>query len=283
MPLVNQQAVILLDYPPAVSLIAGDYLKNVTMERWSRVLAAAGVSNPVLYETIVDTRPIAAPGTGQTAYLPDPATYFNAPNTDHFYITPMVALLTNPPSNTSATHSIPLQVLGSPAQTAWSAVVGEKVHTLSAGSTTLPGTTKVTSWVAGNHPNVTSYQCCPNDKNASCLDKSQTPPSYSSSLIADEQVDLQVACMIMTLARNQSVTPAKASETCSAAWGGDPAKLPPANAHTLCVQAKLDNQNSDARCKTVQDAQAYCTAHGNNACFDFTCSVPPAKSADGKR
>jgi hypothetical protein len=107
MPLVNQQAVILLDYPPAVSLIAGDYLKNVTMERWSRVLAAAGVSNPVLYETIVDTRPIAAPGTGQTAYLPDPATYFNAPNTDHFYITPMVALLTNPPSNTSATHSIP--------------------------------------------------------------------------------------------------------------------------------------------------------------------------------
>ncbi len=271
MAMVNQQAVTLLDYPPAVSLIDRDYLKNVTMDRWSRVLAAAGVANPVLYETIVDTRPIAAPGTGQSEYLPDPATYFNKQGTDHFYITPMLALLTNPPTNTSATNSLPIQVLGGPAQGAWSAVVGEKVQTLSSGSTTLPGATRATSWVAGNHPNVTSYQCCPNDPSSSCIDKGSKPPTRSYSLIADKQIDLQVACMIMSFAQNQSLSPAKASETCTAAWGGDPTKLPAANAHTLCVQAKLDNQNPDAKCKTLQDAEAYCTAHRDNACFDFTC------------
>lgn len=282
MPLVNQQAIILLDYPPAVSLLHGDYLKNATMDRWSRVLAAAGVANPVLYETIVDTRPIAAPGTGQADYLPDPADYFNA-RPDRFYITPMVSLLTNPPSNTSATNSLPVQVLGGPAQRAWCAAVGETVHTLSTGSTTLPGATKATSWVAGNHPNVTSYQCCPNDPYQKCTDTGTTPPTKSYSLIADEQVDLQVACTIMTLSRNQSLAPAKASETCSAAWGGDPAKLLPANARTLCVQAKLDNQNPAAKCSTVEAAEAYCTAYGNNACFDFTCSVPAAKAAADKR
>ena len=82
----------------------------------------------------------------------------------------------------------------------------------------------------------------------------------------------------MNLAENQSLSPSTAAQPCRAAWGGDPTKLPAANARTLCVQAKLDNQDKNAKCGSVQDAEAYCAAHNNNACFDLTCPKTSAST-----
>ena len=71
LPMLNQKTTLFLDYPPLTALTGknpdgsyGDYLSNFTMCRWGRVLNAAGASNPYAYETIVDSRPVAAPGLG---------------------------------------------------------------------------------------------------------------------------------------------------------------------------------------------------------------------------
>jgi hypothetical protein len=244
------------------------------MQRWERVMGAMGIANHYLYETIVDSRPIAAPGTGQTAYLPDPSKYFNAQATDHFYISPMIALLADPPTNPSATSTRPVIVLGTPARTAWAAIVGSPVNVLSVGVVTLPGTSKQTPWVASNHPDVTSYQCCPGDPNPAC--------SGSYQLVADEQIDFQALCITQLLAENPGMAPSDAKTACFQNWGQPVASLPPANQAALCVEAKMDYEyKSTGACKTQQDAQTFCGYYQNNACPPnvYTCTTPGQPSA----
>jgi hypothetical protein len=268
MPLVNQLSVTFLDYPPSTSLTAGDYLNNFTMQRWESVMASMGLGNHYLYETIVDARPIAAPGSGQSTYLPDAATYFNAKATDHFYLSPMIALLADPPSNPNGGVTRPVTVLGTPARNAWATIVGAPVNVLDIGTVTLPGATKTTSWVAGNHPDVTSYQCCPGDTTPAC--------SGSTNLIPDEQIDFQVLC-ITQLLQNPSIKPSDAKAACYQSWGQPVGSLPPANQSALCIQAKMDYDYTTAgKCKTQQDAQAFCAAYQNNACPPgiYTCAIP---------
>ncbi|MEN8131607.1 MAG: hypothetical protein ABFS45_15725, partial [Pseudomonadota bacterium] len=73
MPMVNQRAVTLLHYPPYVAMQNLDYLHNMTLERWQRLLKAVGLpeSEHSLYDTILDVNPIAAPGSGQSEYNND--------------------------------------------------------------------------------------------------------------------------------------------------------------------------------------------------------------------
>jgi len=170
MAMLNQKAVNYLNFPPSDSLVDADYLANFTMRRWNQVLAGVGITDPALYNTIVDARPIAAPGSGQADYLPDVTTYFNA--TGNYYDTPMLTLLTDPPTNTNANNTLPVIILGTPAREAWAKIVNKSsVGILDVGTNTLPGATKTTKWVASNHPDVTPYQCCPNDPNPNCTSK----------------------------------------------------------------------------------------------------------------
>lgn len=270
MPLINQQAVTLLDYPPSTSLVAGDYLNNFTMRRWSQVMTSVGISNPVLYETTVDSRPIAAPGSGQTSYLPNATTYFNTPNSNHHYLTPMLRLLANPPNDPSDTHTRPIIVLGTPARGAWGAIIGSTVNVLNVGTTNLGGANQSTSWVAGNHPDVTTYQCCPGDPNTNC--------DGSFSLIPDEQIDFQVLCIAQVLAEKPNTSPALAKAYCFTQWGGAFSSMPVANQRTMCIQAKQDYQYSaNGQCKTREQAETFCTNYNNNPCPTgvYTCNVPP--------
>lgn len=273
LPIVNNLAVTFLDYPPSTSLSQGDYLNNFTMNRWSQVMQDVGIANPFLYETTVDSRPIAAPGSGQTNYLPDATTYFNTPG-DNYYLTPLTALLSQPPSNRTSTTTRPVTVLGSPAQKAWSQIIGAQVTTLAVGQTTLPGASLPTPWVAGNHPDVTSYQCCPGDKNSNC-----SSPTYGNSwdLVADEQIDFQVLCITQLLAENPGMAPSAAKASCYQQWGQPMGSLSTANQHTLCVQAKQDYEyKAPGHCASVEDAEAFCSYYNNNPCPSgvYTCTVP---------
>lgn len=270
MAMLNQQAVTYLNFPPSDSLVEADYLDNFTMHRWNQVLADVGITNPDAYNTIVDARPIAAPGSGQADLLPDVSTYFNARG--NYYDTPMLTLLTDPPINTSTTNTLPVIILGTPAREAWGKIVNQAtVNILDVGSSTLPGATKATKWVASNHPDVTPYQCCPNDPNSNC-----TSSEYGNSydLIPDEKIDLQASCIIQELSLNQAADPSTVKAQCKLDWDTNPSVQ---NQQTICVQAKLDyNFSSTGQCKSKADALAFCAYYQNNACPSgvYTCDIP---------
>lgn len=118
LPMVNQKSVLLLNYPPASALTGKDYLNTFTMSRWTRLLSGVGIDNPTLFETIVDVRPIAAPGSGTSQNLPDAITYFNDQTglTGGYYITPQLNLMLDPPANWDADSALPLVILGGPAR-----------------------------------------------------------------------------------------------------------------------------------------------------------------------
>lgn len=272
LPLVNQKAVTFLNYPPDDSLSEGDYLDNFTMKRWAAVLKAVGVNDPLLYEPIVDARPIAAAGSGQANYMPDIKTYFNKEGTDHYYDTKMLTLLTNPVGH-SGEKSLPVIVLGTPSREAWGQIIGwdkldppKTVKVLDVGSDTLPGASAPTAWVASNHPDVTTYQCCPGDPNKKC--------DGSHDLVADEKIDLQAACIIQKLAEDPSIEPHAAKQQCYEAWDESPSAE---NLRTICVRAKLDYDfTTEGQCKTTQEAEDFCSYYNNNACPTniYTCDLP---------
>lgn len=162
LPLANQKSILLLNYPPYTALTKKSYLKTFTINRWSRVMRSVGVEDPTLYETIVDIRPIAAPGSATSQYLPDGAKFFNdsTQTTGGFYISPQLALMLNPPSNTNETHTLPLVVLGGPARGFWGDMLGIQDSLLTTGTVQLPGISKKTPYLLGNHPDVTTYQKC---------------------------------------------------------------------------------------------------------------------------
>ena len=271
MAMLNQTVVNFMNYPPAVSLERHDYLDDNTMKRWSGVLEAVGISNTVLYETIVDGRPIAAAGTGQSDYLPDIDTYFNSPGNE--YVTPMLSLLT---ASSNATYSKAVVILGAPAEADWAKIIGASgVKPGDVGTTNAIDPGKNTNWVAGNHPNVTAYQCCPGDPSPGC--RASASYSASANLIRDEKTDLMVACIEKELGENPAADVNKLKAECKAEWNSS--KLSPANQKTLCIRARLDyNWNGIGNCKTAAEALAFCNKHLDNACaanlqrFPYKCS-----------
>ena len=264
LPMVNQETVLFLDYPPVPALTGKDYLNNFTMCRWGRVMGAAGVDNVLSYETIVDSRPIAAAGSGQDAYLPDPLAYFDdTSGAAGNYITPMLSLL----AAGDATRSVrPVAVFGTAARNAWARIAGQsQVGVLDVGSADLGGQAGTVPWIATNHPDVTSYNCCPGDPDKRC--------GTSHALLTDESKDFIAACWLITMAETPGMTPDAARKACTTRWS-EPAAA--GDRQSLCVQAKLDNNNPAAVCASYEEAWNYCSAHAGNACATYDCKYDPA-------
>lgn len=267
LPMLNQQTTLFLDYPPIPALTVqnpngshGDYLNNFTMCRWGRVLNAAGANNPYVYETIVDSRPIAAPGSGQDAHLPIPQATYNNATTGGLYINPMLQLLTNPVGALSS-GTMPIAVFGYTARQTWGQIIGSPTPSvLQVGTTNLGGQQQSTAWISTNHPDVTSYNCCSQDKTC----------GTSTSLVPDEQIDFVTACWMQSMAANPAQDPNAAKTACASQWQPPTAG---ANALTQCIQEKLDNDNQNAVCCNWQEAWAYCTQNNNNACASLDCKV----------
>ncbi|KTG17702.1 hypothetical protein AUR63_07740 [Guyparkeria sp. XI15] len=263
LPLATQQTVLFLDYPPIPALTGRDYLNNYTMCRWGRLMGAAGAATPTAFETIVDARPIAAPGSGESQYLPDPITHFNTDTAaGGDYLAPMLQLLTE-----SDGTSRPIAVFGSDARDAWANMVGRKsVDVLDAGTTHLAKSAPATPWIATNHPDVTSYNCCPGDPASRC--------GNSHNLIGDEKKDFVAACWLITMSETPGQSPETVRQQCEKRW----MSAPNAQAQqALCVQAKLDNNNPAATCSSYTEAWKYCAAHGANACASHDCQYDADK------
>lgn len=134
----------------------------------------------------------------------------------------------------------------------------------------LSGAAKPTAWVASNHPDVTTYPCCPGDPDPNCCDGDEC----SYDLVPDEEIDLQAACIVQALALNPGADPTAVKATCAKLWSTDP---PPANQQTICVRAKLDyDLTTHGQCASQADAEAFCAHYDNDACPAgvYTCDVP---------
>ena len=111
LPMRNQWSVQLLNYPPNEAYISKDYIGDPTSARWERMLEQAEVpGTPQQWEAIVDIHPIAAPGAGQSDFMPDAITYFDS-LTNGFYISSMIELFISvvwPTTHPFPTRQFPL-------------------------------------------------------------------------------------------------------------------------------------------------------------------------------
>ncbi len=264
LPMVNQKSVLLLNYPPASALTGKDYLNTFTMSRWTRLLSGVGIDNPTLFETIVDVRPIAAPGSGTSQNLPDAITYFNDQTglTGGYYITPQLNLMLDPPANWDADSALPLVILGGPARATWKAMTQLDDSVLSTGTTYLPGATKKVPYILGNHPDVTTYQCCPGDTSSSCT---------SHQLIEMEEIDVQIGCWADQMAQDPTKDPAQVLASCKSLWVTNRSAD---NDLAFCALARADSNECFDKGLTWEEAIAYCKANNNNPCASYACPVP---------
>ncbi len=262
LPLVKQRAVMMLNYPPVTALTGKNYLNTFTLIRWSRVLQRVGIEQPVLFETIVDIRPIAAPGSGTSQNLPDAQKFFNdkSSSTGGYYITPQLNLMLNP-AEVASTDSLPLIVLGDPARAEWKAITGLDDSVLNTGLARLPDAEKSTPYILGNHPDVTTYQCCPGDPSSSC---------DSFDLIESEEIDVQIACWAKTLSDSEA-TPADALAQCKQKWVTNRSAE---NNQTFCALARIDSNECFGKDLSWDKALSYCKSNNNNACATYACPSP---------
>lgn len=122
MALSRNGAVTLMHYPPIAALRSADYLHNMTLERWRRLLAAAGFGPEELYRycTTLDVNPIAAPGSGQSEYANDyfptllTSAFFDDDDASTSYVRTMLSFLLDRPDAPSEKYTLPLLVCGSP-------------------------------------------------------------------------------------------------------------------------------------------------------------------------
>jgi hypothetical protein len=252
LPLANHWSVMLLDYPPSDALCGADYLGNFTMSRWAEVYAWQGV-DATAFEALVDVHPIAAAGSGESSAIDETTAAFAD------YRQAMLAVLATPPNLATrpgvdySGRTLPVLVSGSPAQAAWGSVLGSKVKTGDTGVTEalVPGVK--TAWIASNHPDVTTYQCCAKDPD--CASK-----EYGNSwdLVADETLDFTEACWVRgAAARPQDPFALQgACKTLVESMGAD-----------VCTQARLDyDYDSDGSCNCTTAAEGFCSGHAMNAC-----------------
>lgn len=262
LPMTMQRSVLMLNYPPTTALTEKDYLGTFTMQRWTRVLKAIGIADPTLYETIVDIRPIAAPGSGTSQNLPDAQTYFNdmSEKTGGYYINPQLSLLVDPlPESNSHNHTLPLVVLGTPAREEWNNITKSGTSILSTGTATIPGASKPTPYILGNHPDVTTYQCCPGDPSSRC---------DSFDLVEDEGIDVQIACWAQAMSTNPDADPKATLESCKTKWV---TKRTPDDDLTFCALARIDSNECFDKDIDWETAVNYCKTNNNNPCANYAC------------
>ena len=262
LPMALQRSVLLLNYPPTTALTEKNYLNTFTIGRWSRVLTVAGIGNPTLFEAIVDIRPIAAPGSGTSQYLPDAQTYFNdkTGSTGGYYITPQLNLMLDPPANADNAQTLPVVVLGGPARAEWKAITGLDDSVLDTGTVQLPSAVKKTPYILGNHPDVTTYQCCSGDSSSKCAN--------DNHLIEFEEIDLQVACWVSSISNNPNLDPSQALASCKEEWV---TARTPENDEIFCALARTDSNECFGKNLSWEAAIEYCNQHGNNPCATPTC------------
>lgn len=247
LPMVQQKLLMLLHYPPYVSMQQSDYLNNATLNRWQRLLTTVGVAstNTALYSTIVDIFPIAAPGSGESGC------FSTASAVNHFsaqgagYVPGMLSSLALP---VAPGATLPVMVFGAEALGYWRAAYPEApIGVNQAGSTVLAAGAAQTPYAGANHPIAAVYQTC-----------SSTP-----GLIQMERQDLASACFAKTMAEKPGAAAADVANQCNGLYLSSTPGMEVAN--QVCTMAVVDKSPQFAPW-SVAKGQAWCAANQNQAC-----------------
>ncbi len=257
LPMVAQDMVMLLHYPPYVSMQQYDYLKNNTLSRWERLFANVNGNIPVnvsLYENILDITPIAAPGSGESPCLTADMAINYFDSTQHgLYISPMLNLLSDPPTNPSAKNTRPVIAFGSEARSFLQQEYKlPSVNVLQAGTLKLsPNAAKGTPYLGANHPIAAVYQQC---------------TGTSPGIVVMEQQDLATSCFATTMTSTPDADPATVTTNCFNSFATNPS---PTNQALICINAEIDMgglNSSGLPAVSWSQAQTWCNANGQNPC-----------------
>jgi hypothetical protein len=287
MPMVNHKAVTLLHYPPYVAMTNADYLNNMTLQRWERLLGCAGLTDPHLYYSLLDVNPIAAPGSGESEYPNDyfpimlSSLFFDNDKNGCNYIRSMLELMLDPPHNEPNPYTLPLLVGGSPLYDpqapGWFRVRYKDqlprdggIPQARVGQTgtvrIFPDSKKLTPYMIANHMIAAAVKGrCSNDP--------------VDDIRRFEAQDLAAVSFLKQLAEDPTMTPAQAGLNANREWFGndDGSGLPnpaPDRARIICINAQMDLfykkytwAQAATRCETLTNGT-------NNPCA-AGCAPPP--------
>lgn len=259
MPMVNQRAVTLLHYPPYTAMQNLDYLHNMTLQRWQRLLKGVGLPEAEhwLYDSFLDVNPVAAPGSGQSEYNNDyfpvmmASAFFDAPSVGRGYIRAMLEALLDPPHNAMNPYTLPLLIGGSPLYDpqapAWFRVRFKdqmpkdgngipQAKVLQAGFVRLhEGSAKQTPYMIANHMIA-----------AGVVGRCTDDPSKIPDIRKFEAQDLVAAEFLRAYRDDPTIDPAAAKKAACRKWfgaddgNGAPKPQSAACRKILCILAQMD-------------------------------------------
>ena len=253
LPMVSQKMVMLLHYPPYVAMQQSDYLNNATLNRWQRLLVTVGVPKKdwMLFATIVDIFPIAAPGSGESGCFPPTSARKFFGDRGSGYIPAMLNALVAP--TTRNTHNtVPVIVFGAEARGYWNDNYPDApIGVLDAGSVSLDEKLPEikTPYMGANHPIGAVY--------ANCSD------SHSPTVETIVKQDLTTACFAKAMAATPDAGPVAVEATCKASYFSAAPSVD--SASQICVTAVIDKSPVSAPW-TPSQARNWCDSHNNRPC-----------------
>ncbi|MCG3773508.1 MAG: hypothetical protein JW395_0316 [Nitrospira sp.] len=298
MGLLNHKAVMLLHYPPWQALREASYLNNMTLQRWVRLLKAAGAGNDDLdgYKTIMDVNPVAAPGSGQSEY---PNDYFPIMMSSAFfdcgggldYIRSMLEFLLCPPTARSDKFTLPLLIGGSPLydpqapgwlRVAFKDLMPRDENDIPQANVMQTGTIRIRP----DSPKLTPYMICNHMIAAGVTGKCTADAGAIPDIRQYEAQDLVAASFLMEYGKNPDINPTDAKVAACQRWYGNDAGTgapnPPAaeDRLTLCALGQMDLFFSPTPTPhptyTLDEAIERCkTAGANNDPCSSCIPLPP--------
>lgn len=242
LPLVNHKCVYLLHFPPSKALVQGNYTKAFTYNTLVQRMKNVG-NYP--YAPIVDVLPIAANFAAKN--FPDAYTYFGE------YVVEMLHVLAHPPAlGDERERALPVLVMGEEPRKTWAKILNKsEISVWDTGRTEDPLFDPPIPWLGLNHPNVTTYNVCPNDPCSKIKDR---------DIVGNETKDLVGMVWALKMLQEPERAPKDVLEDVVHTWL-------PQNAELLCIQTKLDTSfSSTAQCHSFDSAKAFCQLHRNDPC-----------------
>lgn len=231
--IMGQKGMTLMHYPPWAVLQKGTFDNAMTMQRWDRLLVAAGIPQEDVgyYKTFIDINPIAAPGSGESEYPNDyfpimmASGFFDGPS-DRDYIRSMLDLYLSPPDlPESNKYTLPLLICGSPLydpqapgwfRTAYTDILPQDKDGIPLVDVMQVGSFKVRPDAKRETP----YLICNHMIAAGVTGKCTDDPSKIPDIRQYEAQDLVAATFLKIYAENPNIDPLEAKNQACARWYG---------------------------------------------------------------
>ena len=91
--------------------------------------------------------------------------------------------------------------------------------------------------------------------------------------MADEEVDVQIACWTQAISADPDMDPDEALANCKEKWVTNRS---PQDELTFCALARMDSNECFGKNIDFETAANYCKSHDNNPCATYACPTENA-------